>query len=94
VLAAGLVGFTVSGWQGIVLAEVARVAPPERVAEATSGACLLAFLVGYALALAALAAAVSAAGGGWTVPLLALAAQLALAAASLAPRLRAASDSR
>jgi MFS family permease len=67
-LLASLAGFTAASWNGIFLAEVARVSPPERVAEASSGAILLCFL-GYLLAPSAFALAVGAA-GSWTAPFL------------------------
>jgi MFS family permease len=46
ILAAGSVGFFAASWNGIFMAEVARLSPPNRVAEATSSAVLVAFL-GY-----------------------------------------------
>ncbi len=39
-LTLGLFGLAALGWNGVYLAEVARLAPPERIAEA-SGACLV-----------------------------------------------------
>ena len=48
VLLSGLAGVTVSSWNGIQLAEVAREAPKGRVGETTSGATLVIFL-GYVL---------------------------------------------
>lgn len=59
-------GFTAASWNGIFLAEVARVAPSDRVAEASSGAILLCFL-GYLTAPTAFAWAVTAT-GSWTLP--------------------------
>ncbi|WP_439599030.1 MFS transporter [Falsiroseomonas sp.] len=59
-------GFTAASWNGIFLAEVARVAPPDRVAEASSGAILLCFL-GYLSAPSAFAWAVTTT-GSWTLP--------------------------
>ena len=64
-----LCGFTSASWNGIFLAEVARVAPPDRVAEASSGAIMLCFL-GYLIAPTAFAVAVGIA-DGWTAPFLA-----------------------
>lgn len=61
-------GFTAASWNGIFLAEVARVSPPDRVAEASSGAILLCFL-GYLTAPAAFAWTVSAT-GSWVLPFL------------------------
>jgi MFS family permease len=74
-----LCGFTSASWNGIFLAEVARVAPPDRVAEASSGAIMLCF-VGYLTAPTAFAFAVSRS-GSWTLPF--LTACLLLAAISL-----------
>ncbi|NKC32457.1 MFS transporter [Falsiroseomonas selenitidurans] len=61
-------GFTAASWNGIFLAEVARVAPADRVAEASSGAILLCFL-GYLSAPTAFAWAVTMT-GSWTLPYL------------------------
>jgi hypothetical protein len=74
-LLACLCGFTSASWNGIFLAEVARLSPPDRVAEASSGAIMLCFL-GYLLAPTAFAFAVGAT-GGWTAPFLAACALLA-----------------
>lgn len=73
-LAAGA-GFTAASWNGIFLAEVARVVPPDRVAEASSGAILLCFL-GYLAAPSAFAFAVSTT-GSWLLPFLVACALLA-----------------
>jgi MFS family permease len=43
---AGVAGITVTSWNGLYLAEVARVVPRTRIGEATSGSTLLTFL-GY-----------------------------------------------
>lgn len=61
-----LCGFTAASWNGIFLAEVARVAPADRVAEATSGAIMLCFL-GYLTAPSAFAFMVART-GSWTLP--------------------------
>jgi MFS family permease len=61
-----LCGFTAASWNGIFLAEVARVVPADRVAEASSGAIMLCFL-GYLSAPTAFAFAVSRS-GSWTLP--------------------------
>lgn len=63
-LLAALCGFTSASWNGIFLAEIARLSPPDRVAEASSGAIMLCFL-GYLLAPTAFAFAVGATGAGW-----------------------------
>jgi MFS family permease len=75
---AALAGFTAASWNGIFIAEVARLAPPDRVAEASAGAILLCFL-GYLAAPTAFAAMVTAT-GGWTLPFLLAAAVLAAVA--------------
>jgi MFS family permease len=61
-----LCGFTAASWNGIFLAEVARVSPPDRVAEASSGAIMLCFM-GYLTAPTAFAFAVTAT-GSWVLP--------------------------
>jgi MFS family permease len=48
VLLAGVAGITVGSWNGIFLAEVARVSPPGHIPAATAGATLVCFL-GYVL---------------------------------------------
>jgi MFS family permease len=81
-LLAALAGFTAASWNGIFLAEVARVAPPERVAEASSGAILLCFL-GYLVAPSAFALVVGAV-GSWTLPFLVACGLLAAVSALVA----------
>ncbi|WP_270937574.1 MFS transporter [Falsiroseomonas oryzae] len=75
-LLAFLSGFTAASWNGIFLAEVARVSPPDRVAEASSGAIMLCFL-GYLSAPTAFAFAVTVT-GSWTLPFLAACGLLAV----------------
>jgi MFS family permease len=75
----GLAGFVGASWNGISLAEVARVAPPDRVGDVTSGITLFVFL-GYVAGPSIFSALVTLS-GGWAVPMLAVAAQLALVAA-------------
>jgi MFS family permease len=72
-------GFLAASWNGISMAEVARVSPPDRVGEVTAGTTLFIFL-GYTVApsLFALLVALS---GGWVVPMVATALQLGLVAA-------------
>jgi MFS family permease len=65
-LLAILCGFTAASWNGIFMAEVARVAPPDRVAEGTAGAVILCFL-GYLSAPTVFAMIVTAT-GSWTLP--------------------------
>jgi MFS family permease len=45
---AGMAGLAATSWNGVYLAELARVAPPGKIGEATAGASLLTF-VGYVL---------------------------------------------
>jgi MFS family permease len=58
---AGVAGVTVSSWNGLQVAEIARHAPPGLVGEAAAGATLLVFL-GYVLGPALFAALVAATG--------------------------------
>jgi MFS family permease len=83
---AALAGFTSASWNGIFIAEVARLSPPDRVAEASAGAILLCFL-GYLVAPSLFAALVTAT-GAWTPAFLLAAAVLALVALGVATRLR------
>ncbi|WP_309139768.1 MFS transporter [Siccirubricoccus sp. G192] len=83
-LAAGAAGFAATSWGGLLLAEVARLTPLERVTDATSGTVLVCF-IGYSAGPMLCAAAVSAT-GGWTAPMLVVAAQLAAMALALWPR--------
>ena len=73
-----LVGVMAASWNGLVLSEIARIAPPERVVEAASGSTMVSF-GGYVLGPALFSLAVSGF-GGWFVPYLLVAAQLALTA--------------
>lgn len=79
-----LCGFASASWNGIFLAEVARLAPPDRVAEASSGAIMLCFL-GYLLAPTVFALAVAAT-GNWTGPFLGACGLLALVSAAVMGR--------
>ena len=72
-----VLGFAMSGWNGVCLAEVARVAPAGQVGEATSSATLFIFL-GYVVGPAAM-----------TLLAARLEAQVALAAVGAAPLLAA-----
>jgi MFS family permease len=82
--AAALAGFFGASWNGIYLAEVARLVPREQVADATAGSTLFTFL-GYVLGPALFAQGVWLS-GGWDVPMHAVAIQLALVALLAAPR--------
>ncbi|MDJ0388841.1 MFS transporter [Roseomonas sp. E05] len=82
-LAAGT-GFVAASWNGISLAEVARVAPPARISDATSGVTLIVFFCYFA---APIAFAAGVAAWGWTLPLLLIAALPALAGLAVVPRL-------
>lgn len=72
---AGVAGFFGASWNGIYLAEVARLAPPGGVADATSGSTMLCFM-GYVIGPTLFAAAVP--WLGWEVPFMLCGAQLAL----------------
>lgn len=79
-LAAGvalLAGFFACSWNGIYMAEIARLAPPARIADATSGSTLLVFL-GYVAGPTLFAASVPI--WGWHVPFMIAAGQLAVMA--------------
>lgn len=79
-------GFLAASWNGISMAEVARVSPPDRVGEVTAGTTLFIFL-GYTIAPSAFALLVSLS-GGWTVPMVATAVQLGVVAALVSLALR------
>ncbi len=91
-------GFLAASWNGISMAEVARVSPPDRVGEVTSGTTLFIFL-GYVAGPSVFAGLVGWS-GGWVVPMVAIAVQLAVVAALVslmlfrASRLPAPSDAR
>jgi hypothetical protein len=82
-LLAAVAGFVAASWNGIYLAEVARLVPRDRVSEATSGSTLLTFL-GYVAGPAAFALLVKAS-GGWGLPMVAVALQLAAVTGLVAP---------
>jgi MFS family permease len=71
---AGAAGFFGASWNGIYLAEVARLAPPGGVADATAGSTMLCFM-GYVIGPTLFAAAVP--WLGWSVPFLLCAGQMA-----------------
>jgi len=73
--AAAVAGFFGASWNGIYLAEVARLAPPGGVADATAGSTMLCFM-GYVIGPTLFAAAVP--HWGWEVPFMLCGAQLAL----------------
>lgn len=77
-----LAGATVTGWNGVQIAEVARLSRPGTIRETAAGATFLLF-TGYVLGPAAFAAAVTAY-GGYGAPLLAVSALTA--ASALVPR--------
>ncbi|GGJ09874.1 MFS transporter [Neoroseomonas lacus] len=82
----GLAGFVGASWNGISLAEVARVSPPDRVGDVTSGSTLFVFL-GYVAGPSAFSLLVTLS-GGWELPMLLVAAQLAIVAALVGASLR------
>ena len=75
---AGATGFACASWNGIFMAEVARLAPPDRVIEATSSSVLTTFL-GYLCGPSIFSALVS--WSGYRTAFVAIAAQLAMMAA-------------
>jgi MFS family permease len=82
---AGLAGFVAASWNGVYMAEVARLSPRDRVSDATSGSTLLTFL-GY-VAGPALFGLLVTLSGSWLVPMVAVAAQLAVVTLLVAPAL-------
>ncbi len=72
-----LCGFFGASWNGIYMAEVARLSPPDKIADATSASTLLVFL-GYVIAPSLFAFAVPI--WGWSIPYVFVAAQLTLMA--------------
>jgi MFS family permease len=85
-LIAVLCGFFGASWNGISLAEVARLAPPGKVAEATAGSTIFVFL-GYVAGPSIFATLVSLT-GSWTLPQILVAAQLLVMAALVGLSLR------
>lgn len=81
-----LAGFVGASWNGISLAEVARVAPADRVGDVTSGTTLFVFL-GYVAGPSAFSFLVTGS-GGWTMPMLLVAGQLAVVSALVGASLR------
>ncbi len=75
---ATLTGFFSASWNGIYMAEVARLAPPDRVADATSGSTLFTFL-GYVAGPSLFAFAVPSL--GWQLPFALAGSQLIVMAA-------------
>ena len=67
------VGFFGASWNGIYMAEVARLSPPDRVADATSGSTMFTFL-GYVAGPSLFALAVPA--FGWSIPFVAVGVQI------------------
>ena len=85
-LIAVLCGFFGASWNGISLAEVARLAPPGKVAEATAGSTIFVFL-GYVAGPSIFATLVSLT-GSWTLPQILVALQLLVMAALVGLSLR------
>lgn len=76
---AGAAGFFAASWNGIYLAEVARLSPPEKIVEVTS-ACVLTTFLGYSVGPSLFSVLVTLT-GGYRTPFFVVAAQLALMAA-------------
>jgi MFS family permease len=74
-LICGATGFVAASWNGIYMAEIARLAPPERIVEATSSSSVVTFL-GYVSGPSLFTYLVTVS-GSWTTPFLVIAAQLA-----------------
>eukprot|EP01037_Dinobryon_pediforme_P018009 gene18009-18246_t len=71
----GATGFVAASWNGIYMAEIARLAAPERIVEATSSSSVVTFL-GYVSGPSLFSFLVSAT-GSWTIPFVVMAVQLA-----------------
>ncbi|MBW6399576.1 MFS transporter [Roseomonas sp. HJA6] len=82
----GLAGFVGASWNGISLAEVARVSPPDRVSDVTAGSTLFIFL-GY-VAGPSLFSVLVTLSGGWVLPMLVVGIQLAVVALAVGFSLR------
>jgi MFS family permease len=76
---AGATGFFAASWNGIYLAEVARLSPTEKIVEVTSASVLTSFL-GYFVGPSLFSVLVTLT-GGYRIPFFVVAAQLALMAA-------------
>jgi MFS family permease len=74
-LLATAVGFFGASWNGIYMAEVARLSPPDRVADATSGSTMFTF-IGYVAGPSLFALAVPS--FGWSVPFVVVGVQIIL----------------
>ena len=75
VLACGMAGLAVASWNGVYLSEIARVAPPNAVGDATAGSTFFVF-IGYVVGPSVFAALVQAFGSYtpafWTIAALVL----------------------
>jgi MFS family permease len=77
-LLSGATGFFAASWNGIYMAEVARLSPADRIIEATSSSVMFTFL-GYVCGPSVFSVLVSFT-GGYRIPFLVAAGQLALMA--------------
>lgn len=91
-LAAAAAGFMGASWNGIYLAEVARLAPPDRVGDATSGSTLFTFL-GYVVGPSVFSLVVTLT-GSWSLAFGLVSAQVALVSLAVGLRLRSPSGAR
>jgi MFS family permease len=73
-LSAGACGFVAVSWNGIYMAEIARLAPPDRIVEVTSSSTVMIFL-GYVLGPNVFSILVTLT-SSWSLPFLLVAAQL------------------
>lgn len=74
-LVAGATGFFAASWNGIYMAEIARLSPPDLIVQTTSGSTVFTFL-GYVTGPSVFSLLVTLT-GSWTVPFLVVSAQLA-----------------
>lgn len=77
-LLSGTTGFFAASWNGIYMAEVARLSPPDKIVEVTSS-CVMVVFLGYMVGPSAFSLLVTYT-GGYHMPFLALAGQLAVMA--------------
>jgi MFS family permease len=87
-LLGAVTGFVAASWNGIYLAEVARLAPPEHIADVTSSSSVVVFL-GYVTGPSLFSITVTAS-GGYRLPFFVIAGQLGLMALAQAVILTAA----
>lgn len=81
IVVCGIAGLAVASWNGVYLSEVARVAPPDAIGDATAGSTFFVF-IGYVIGPSAFAALVQIS-GGYQIPFWTIAALVSLAGVQL-----------